>query len=140
MTYKFKLIYVKIKIGDSMASRMERFHNQDSNLGKRVQRNKDLYKHIYDDESYSNIEGVFETDSNTVNINKLKETIEKHEKLNNDKKQLVKRDVDLKIPQVEEEPYDEENYNERAKYYSVNTKGRKAVAFYKFHKEPYRNH
>ena len=111
MTYKFKLIYVKIKIGDSMASRMERFHNQDSTLGKRVQRNKDLYKHIYDDESYSNIEGVFETDSNTVNINKLKETIEKHEKLNNDKKQLVKRDVDLKIPQAEEEPYEKENYD-----------------------------
>ena len=59
-----------------MASRMERFHNEDNVVGTRVKRNKDLYKHIYDDEIYSNIEGVFETNSNTVNINKLKETIE----------------------------------------------------------------
>lgn len=111
MTYKIKLNYVKIKIGDSMASRMERFHNNDNVVGKRVQRNKDLYKHIYDDETYSNIEGVFETNSNTVNINKLKETLEKHEKQANEKKQLVKRDINLDIKAYEEEEYNEENYD-----------------------------
>lgn len=94
-----------------MASRMERFHNNDNVVGKRVQRNKDLYKHIYDDETYSNIEGVFETNSNTVNINKLKETIEKHEKLNSEKKQLVKRDINLDVKPYEEEEYKEENYD-----------------------------
>lgn len=95
-----------------MASRMERFHNADNVVSKRVQRNKDLYKHIYDDETYSNIEGVFETNSNTVNINKLKETLEKHEKQNNEKKQLVKRDINLDIKTYEEEEeYNEENYD-----------------------------
>ena len=94
-----------------MASRMERFHNEDNVVGTRVKRNKDLYKHIYDDEIYSNIEGVFETNSNTVNINKLKETIEKHEKQNKKKKQLVKRDINLNIQSYEEDDYTEENYD-----------------------------
>ena len=60
-----------------MASRMEKFHGE-TVTPKRVDRNKNLYKTIYGEESYTNIEGIVETGkNNTVNIDKLKETLEK---------------------------------------------------------------
>ena len=56
-----------------MASRMEKFHGE-TVTPKRVDRNKNLYKTIYGEESYTNIEGIVETGkNNTVNIDTLKE-------------------------------------------------------------------
>ncbi|MEG0021241.1 MAG: hypothetical protein RSB77_02800 [Bacilli bacterium] len=95
-----------------MASRMEKFHNE-TNAGKRVVKNQELYKHIYENEKYTNIEGVLETDLNTVNIYKLKDTIDKHEKQTSEKKQLVKRDVELDMSNSSEmEEEDNHDLNE----------------------------
>lgn len=94
-----------------MASRMEKFHGE-TVTPKRVDRNKNLYKTIYGEESYTNIEGIVETGkNNTVNIDKLKETLEKHEKQTSEKKQLVKRDVEINLEHSNDEVYEDPNYD-----------------------------
>ena len=41
-----------------MASRMEKYHSNASNVGKRSVRNEGLYKDIYENKEYSNIENI----------------------------------------------------------------------------------
>lgn len=112
MTYKNKLNYAKIRIGDCMTSRMEKFHGQNT-ISKRTDRNKELYKTMYNESEYTNIEGVVETDKlNTVNIDKLKETLEKREKQTSEKKQLVRRNIEIDVePEMDNIEEDTQSYD-----------------------------
>ncbi|MBE6144809.1 MAG: hypothetical protein E7169_04470 [Firmicutes bacterium] len=88
-----------------MASRMEKYYKtRDSK--RRVIRNESLYQTIYEDETYSNIEGVVATPkANEVDIEKLKELIASHEQERNQTRKLVRKPVELE-PEVD--PLDEE--------------------------------
>lgn len=95
-----------------MASRIERNYSNDSKTSKRTQKNSDLYKTIYEDEAYSNIEAVVENPSfNEVNIDKIKEILLKQEIESNHRSQLVKKDLD--IPKTEEFTLENKNYDIR---------------------------
>ena len=41
-----------------MASRMDRYYRNQKNRHRRSERNRSLYQEIYDNSSYSNIEGI----------------------------------------------------------------------------------
>ena len=88
-----------------MASRMEKYYKtRDSK--RRVIRNESLYQTIYEDETYSNIEGVVATPkANEVDIEKLKELIASHEQERNQTRKLIRKPVELE-PEID--PLDEE--------------------------------
>ena len=57
-----------------MPSRVSKYHNYDEN--KRTERNKELYKTIYDDVEYSNVEGISIIEKNEkIDIEKIRELI-----------------------------------------------------------------
>lgn len=61
-------------------SRMDRYYKSDFGLNKRTTRNKDLYKSIYEDTEYSNIEGIANIDkSNEIDISKIKDMLKSRE-------------------------------------------------------------
>lgn len=63
-----------------MASRMEKYYNQDAQVTKRSERNQDLYKEIYDFSEYSNIEAVATLDrTNEIDISKIKNMLKNRE-------------------------------------------------------------
>lgn len=90
-----------------MASRMEKYYKtRDSK--RRVIRNESLYQTIYEDETYSNIEGVVATPkANEVDIEKLKELIASHEQERNQTRKLVRKPVELE-PEVDPLDLEEE--------------------------------
>lgn len=66
-----------------MASRMERYYKPVEGVKKRSIANKDLYKQIYDNVEYSNIEGIATIEkSNEVDIEKLKKMLQSREQNN----------------------------------------------------------
>lgn len=70
-----------------MASRMEKYYKTRETKRRSV-RNESLYKTIYEDETYSNIEGVVATPkANEIDINKIRELLASHE---TEKKQVRK--------------------------------------------------
>lgn len=97
MYYVKKIInMLKLIVGDGMASRMEKYHSDVVKTNKRIERKKSLYENK--DQLYTNIGGILETgDNNSVDIEKLKETIKKYEEENSSKKKLVKKDVEISI-------------------------------------------
>lgn len=90
-----------------MASRMEKYYKtRDSK--RRVIRNESLYQTIYEDETYSNIEGVVATPkANEVNIEKLKELIASHEQEKNQTRKLIRKPVELE-PEIDPLDLEEE--------------------------------
>lgn len=98
---------------NNMASRMEKYHgNEFSNdtLPSRSSRNSSLYKTMYDDEGYSNIEGVLTTPKNNeINIDKVREILMERENREKEKEHIVK-DVKIEIPEMasldDEKSYD----------------------------------
>lgn len=94
-----------------MPSRMDKYYQAGETTQKRSQRNQDLYKSIYDDVEYTNVEGI--------------SIIEKNEKIDIDKiRELLNRDQpkpqrsvdirDIKIEKEEPQPKEEEkNYDIR---------------------------
>ena len=80
----FKKIYicVKINVGDTMKSRMDRYY-QSNETTSRALKNKHLYDDKYDDydlKSYSNVEGVARIDKNNqIDLDKLQTLLKKRE-------------------------------------------------------------
>lgn len=92
-----------------MASRMERYYKT-RDTKRRIIRNEDLYQTIYEDETYSNIEGVVATPkANEINIDKIRELIASHENRTQTRK-LVKEPVYEETRALEEE---QKNYDIR---------------------------
>lgn len=90
-----------------MASRMERYYkNKDTN--KRSVRNESLYQTIYEDETYSNIEGVVATPkANEIDIEKIRELLASREK----EKQMRRPERKQVIVEPEESNFEEEEKN-----------------------------
>lgn len=85
-----------------MASRVEKYYKT-RETKRRSLKNEALYKIIYEDETYSNIEGVLETPkANEIDINKIRELLASHE---TEKKQVRKLETK---PQYESQPLDED--------------------------------
>ncbi len=94
-----------------MASRVERYYDKNVDLSKRSVKNVELYKTIYEDETYSNIEGIVETPkTNEIDIKKIQELLLKQEKEYKTRNQLVKKDLEMpdmdKIDDHEDKNYD----------------------------------
>lgn len=61
-------------------SRMDRYYKSSYNTNKRTTRNLDLYRTIYNDTEYTNIEGIADIDkSNEVDIAKIKDMLKSRE-------------------------------------------------------------
>ena len=61
-------------------SRMDRYYKSSYNTNKRTTRNLDLYRTIYKDSEYTNIEGIADIDkSNEVDIAKIKDMLKSRE-------------------------------------------------------------
>ena len=102
-----------------MASRMDRYRNQKVD-SKRSVRNAELYKTIYEDSTYSNIEGIATIEkTNEVDINKIKAMLENREKyqkekqyrqiLNNEEEEKKEEKI-VEVPIFEDE---DKNYDIR---------------------------
>lgn len=96
-----------------MASRMEKYYKtRDSK--RRVVRNESLYETMYEDETYSNIEGVVATPkANEVDIEKIKELIASHEKQRVQTRKLVKKPIDVDLKETSFEHDEEKTYDIR---------------------------
>lgn len=100
-----------------MQSRMEKYQSNDGDKTKRTQLNEELYKNIYDNVEYTNIEGVVTSPkANEVDITKIKEL------LNNDEEKrsrIVKDISDINYPtnymSEEEKSYDIRDILNKAK-------------------------
>lgn len=96
-----------------MASRYERYrtNNETNNSSKRTNRNSKLYKSIYEDTEYSNIEGIASIEKdNEVNFNKIKEMLKNHEE------NKSRRQYDIIKPSIKEE---EEDFFDEQKDYDI---------------------
>lgn len=61
-------------------SRMDRYYKNNSNMTRRTARNQELYKNIYEDGEYSNIEGIATIEkSNEIDITKIKNMLKNRE-------------------------------------------------------------
>ncbi len=96
-----------------MASRVERYYDKNIDINKRSLKNRELYKTIYEDETYSNIEGIVETPkTNEIDIKKIQELLLKQEKEYKTRNQLVKKE--LEIPDMETlDDHENKNYDIR---------------------------
>ena len=84
---------------------MERYYQSESGK-KRTSRNEELYKSIYDDTDYSNIEAVTSLgEANEINLAKLKEMLKSREEYQKEKdlRNIVKKERKVEIPVVEED-------------------------------------
>lgn len=95
-----------------MASRMDKYYNTvEDNKLSRSEKNKDMYKRMYEDEEYSNIEAILTTPkSNEIDIQKLKKILldkeEKEESKNHIVKDIKKIEPETTILDDEEKTYD----------------------------------
>lgn len=88
-----------------MPSRMERYYNP-SEPKSRMKKNKELYRTIYDEVEYSNVEGISVIEKNEkIDIAKIRELINGN---NIDKPKLAKKEEEIPIIIDEEE---EKNYD-----------------------------
>lgn len=78
--------------GDSMLSRMERYYKSSASVQRRTKRNEDLYKKIYEDAEYTNIEGITSIEkTNEIDLSKIKELLNKEKDEKENKEALEKR-------------------------------------------------
>ena len=88
-----------------MASRMERYYKATNRTSKRSERNQDLYRDIYEDGEYSNIEGIATIEkSNEVDITKIKNMLKNREEY---QRQREVRQMMTRPTVVEESPTSE---------------------------------
>ena len=94
-----------------MASRMDRYHEEQPNLRKRSERNQNLYRDMYEANDYSNIEGVATIDKGSeIDINKVKEMLKNREQY------LKQQERSVSIKPVEKPKFEveeEKNYDIR---------------------------
>lgn len=92
-----------------MASRMEKYHSNASSTNKRSVRNEHLYKDIYQNVEYSNIEGVATIEkTNEISLSQIQELLKEREEVKK-KNSTVKREA----PIVPRKPVEERNYDIR---------------------------
>lgn len=98
-----------------MSSREERYYDKNVDPQKRSVRNQDLYKTVYEDETYSNIEGVMDTTkTNEIDISKVKEMLKLEQEQANKKNQLIKKDLELPdMASLDDDDKDDKNYDIR---------------------------
>ena len=90
-----------------MPSRMERYYSPQEKKSRTV-KNKELYRTIYDDVEYSNVEGISVIEKNEkIDLAKIKELINGHNPV--EKPKIVKEEPIIPV----EEPQEERNYDIR---------------------------
>lgn len=98
-----------------MKSRMERYYEVDTETSRRTRKNADLYQKIYENDEYSNIEGIATTlKPNEIDVSKIKELlksrdIEKKERTTKEypqKKLSNENMIDNSFEQDDEKSYD----------------------------------
>ncbi len=88
-----------------MSSRMERYYNSDTVKKKRSQRNQELYRTIYEDGKYSNIEGIASIEKNNeIDISKVREMLKNRE----DYRKQKNYRTSIKTKEKKEQPKEEE--------------------------------
>lgn len=112
-------------IGDSMVSRMEKYYKNDTKIAQRSQKNKELYRSIYDIGEYSNIEGIATmTKNNEIDITKVKNTLRNRENYKREKqyrqltnKEEKKEEIDIsnEFTSKEQKNYDIRDILNKAK-------------------------
>ena len=91
-----------------MASRMEKYHGNVSSAGKRSIRNESLYKDMYENTEYSNIEKVATVEkTNEISLEQIQELLKERDNLKN--RSNIKREV----PRVYQAPVDDRSYDIR---------------------------
>lgn len=92
-----------------MASRMEKYHSNASSTNKRSVRNEHLYKDIYQNVEYSNIEGVATMEkTNEISLSQIQELLKEREEVKK-RNSTVKREAQI----VPRKPVEERNYDIR---------------------------
>lgn len=91
-----------------MSSRMEKYYRSNTRNNDRTSKNQDLYKEIYAEKKYTNVEGIITSSSpNEIDINKIRELLKSQEKSNSIVKEArVTPNLDYDDPLDEEKNYD----------------------------------
>ncbi len=111
-----------------MNSRMERHYElEDSNNSKRTLRNQQLYKTIYEDMEYTNVEGITSIGrTNDINISQIQELLKSREEYKRERENDIKVDNHLiDIEEEEEKNYDIKDILSRAKSKRTTTDDKK---------------
>ncbi|MDD3453384.1 MAG: hypothetical protein PHN42_03855 [Bacilli bacterium] len=105
-----------------MTSRMDRYYKPETNIKKRSQKNEQLYRNIYENAEYSNIEGIATIEKgNEIDINKVKNMIKNREDYLKQREikgilSSTKESVSIKeIEDIEEKNYDIRDILDKAK-------------------------
>ena len=92
-----------------MASRMEKYHSGTSQSGTRSIRNESLYKNIYENAEYSNIEGIATLEkTNEISLEQIRELLKERESIKK-RNNMVGREV----RKTYSAPVEEKNYDIR---------------------------
>lgn len=97
---------------------MERYYEVDSENSKRTRKNADLYQKIYENDEYSNIEGIATTlKPNEIDISKIQQMLKTRDEKNRKEKE-VREVITKPVPKENEtdvsfEHDDEKNYDIR---------------------------
>lgn len=96
-----------------MASRMSRYYKEEEKTNTRTSLNKDLYRTIYQNTEYSNVEGVLTNPKpNEVNINKLRELLQEREDMSAPKP-IIREKPEIVLPNTSFEDDNNRNYDIR---------------------------
>ena len=79
-----------------MKSRMDRYHNEEDTSLKRTLKNEKLYRTIYEESNYSNIENIETIENGSINIEQIKEMLKKdtQKKEHSAIEEYVKEDIE----------------------------------------------
>ena len=95
---------------------MERYYQSNENVKERSKRNASLYREIYEEGEYSNIEGIATIEkSNEIDITKVKELLNDREsyKMEREYRNIIKKEPEAEEIPVEDEGTEEKNYDIR---------------------------
>lgn len=105
-----------------MISRIDKYDYDNNETNSRVARNQELYKRIYEDDSYLKAEEKPSEYTQEINIEKVKELLKGRE---NYRKEMLMREYNIIKDKKEEEPIEE---TEEVKKYDINEYLNKAVS------------
>lgn len=95
-----------------MPSRMDRYYRQANNIQKRTIKNQELYKTIYDDSEYTNIEGIATIEkSNEIDINKIQEMLKNRDEYKKQRETQIAPKSRVDFLFSKEEDKKEKNYD-----------------------------
>lgn len=121
-----------------MASRMERYHSNESNSQNRSTKNKSLYRQIDDLNSYTNIEAVATIEkTNEIDLSKVQAMLKKREGYNKRKNLRSVLEDEVKELDKLEEQAEEKNYDIHDLLSKVKEEPQKEKRFRKLEAEEY---